>query len=78
MLQIEHGILPFLFAKKSLPIMKEVIGMAIISSILSFIFGCGIVGLLIILGLICVIVGVVKLFKVIWNAMFGKKNGKEE
>lgn len=52
--------------------------MAIISSILSFIFGCGIVGLLIILGLICVIVGVVKLFKVIWNAMFGKKNGKEE
>ena len=52
--------------------------MTIISSILSFIFGCGIVGLLIILGLICAIVGVVKIFKGIWNAMFGKKNGKEE
>lgn len=77
-MQIAHGILPFLFAKKSLPKMKEVIRMTIISSILSFIFGCGIVGLLIILGLICAIVGVVKIFKGIWNAMFGKKNGKEE
>lgn len=77
-MQIAHGILPFLFAKKSLPKMKEVNMMAIISSILSFIFGCGIVGLLIIIGLICVVVGVVKLFRMIWNAIFGKKSEKEE